>query len=186
MGMVYSLFVGPTPPKEIPIEGTISLITDLCNKRIVEFPFEVIENNDDRFPFNSTKTWAKGKTLTDPLNAIGTIPFGQADLCVSFFGFDPTNEDLMESFIKHDFANVDYVMLYFPREQRTIPLNFWVSDGPNPWEGHYETRDIILHHYFCSSGSNGPQHIEGTLLEPVLKEHYGENLIVDFSPEFYD
>ena len=121
---------------------------------------------------DNIEVYYKGEDSISLLKTLREVPYGQSDLCVWFHGFNWENPAIRESFQQQGYANAD-VVLYALAEPCTLQC-YDLFQGEI---GEEHTIQCCLR----TAGNRGPWDITGTPLEPLLKKHFGADLIVDCS-----
>lgn len=107
------------------------------------------------------------------LRTLKEVPYGQCDVGVWFEGFNWQNSALREDFGRSGYANVIEVSLCaFAAPHTMVSYDLIMGEVG-------EEREI--QYCFRSYGNRGPWDIAETLLDPLLRRHFGNDLIVECS-----
>ena len=115
----------------------------------------------------------KGEDGRSLLRTLKEVPYGQANVCAWFAGYNWHNELLRESFEQHGYSNayeVFVVALAQPYRDRSYDL-ICGNIGEE-----YEVK-----YFFRSYGNRAPWDIVGTPLAPLLERHFGNDLRIECS-----
>ncbi len=187
MSVWMYLLVAPKMPLVMTHKQFSALIGDLVNKDLVAMPCAILGGNVSadsplgmgNAALNSREArqdnidvYYKGDDSISLLRTLSEFPYGQSDLCIWFNCFNWNNPDISRSFGKQGCANAD-VLLYALAKTQTLQCY-------DAFQGTIGEEHEVQ---FClrTAGKNGPWDIAETPLEPLLKRHFGPDLIVDCS-----
>lgn len=115
----------------------------------------------------------KGEDGRSLLRTLKEVPYGQANVCAWFAGYNWHNELLRESFEQRGYTNayeVSVVALAEP--SRDVSYDLICGNIGEEYEVKY---------YFSSYGNHAPWDIVGTPLAPLLEHHFGNDLRIECS-----
>ena len=183
MGVYMDLYISPHADYLVSREKFISLVTDLITKDFVTMPCAICEGKfeldlplgmvDDFYTNKFTKKdiniHYKGEDSQKILEKLRIFPFRKKNLCIWFAGFNWKNHFLSSNFIDFGYANTSILLFALASPQKTI---LYDSYSITNREYEYDFSTI-----FVTTGKNGPTTIKGTVIEPLLLNSFGQNLL---------
>jgi hypothetical protein len=181
MGVYMDLYVSPEAGFIVSREKFVSLVTDLISNDFVATYCAICEGEfeldsplgmvDDfyaeRFTNKNINIHYKGESLEEILKTLKIFPFGKANLCIWFAGFNWENHILSDNFRDFGYANASILLFALASPQKTI-----LHDAYDASSQEYDFSTI-----FVTTGKNGPTTIKDTVIEPLLLNSFGQNLI---------
>ena len=207
MGIWVHLGVWPDQGSELDQPQFVQLVSDLITEHLLTMPCALLEGTIaiSETPLGienivlgrtampeTIKIRYRGDDLLELLRSLNAAPFGAADLCILFDGFDWTNAALKESFKKQNWANAwtALFVLQAPQEvtfaEELTPFegnsdeNEEFENDPDEDEEGFETRTYMIQQGFFSYGKRGPEGIRDTPLDSVFRRHFGAEVWLDY------
>jgi hypothetical protein len=208
MGIWVHLGVWPDQGNELDQQQFVQLVSDLITEHLVAMPCALLEGTIaisetplgiEQMVFGRTamsetiKIRYQGDDLSELLRSLSTAPFGAADLCILFGGFDWTNTALNESFKKHHWSNARTALFALQAPQEVTfaeELTPFEDDSdedeefehdPDENEEGFEVRTYMIQQGFFSYGKRGPEGIKDTPLDSVFRRHFGAEVWLDYA-----
>jgi len=189
MGVITSLFVGPSKEFSVSYEVYENLIKDFISLGYLNPRSAILEGelNPSVLPFVSFRNPPldlphrnkniicrfRGDDMEECTRAIRSLPFGKVNLCVYFDGFNWNNKELRESFENFGFGNASIAFYAFASPQKIYTFNAY--EGKETW------REYVFTHYFTCEAKSAPHTIKKTVLEPLFIRHFGSDFVEDCS-----
>ncbi len=207
MGIWVHLGIWPDQGNELDQPQFVQLASDLITEHLVAMPCVLLEGTIpisetplgiENMVFGRTtlpetiKIRYQGDNPSELLRLLSAAPFGAADLCILFAGFDWTNAALRESFKKQNWANACAALfaLQAPQEvtfaEDLTPFeddsgeDEEFEDDPDEHEEGFEIRAYMIRQGFFCYGKRGPEGIKDTPLDPVFRRHFGAEVWLDY------
>lgn len=208
MGIWVRLGIWPDQGNELDQPRFAQLVSDLITAHLVAMPCALLEGSIaikeiplgiEHMVFGITampetiNIRYQGDDLSELLRSLSAAPFGAADLCFVFDGFDWTNTALSESFKKQNWANACTALfaLQVPQEatfaEEVTPFEDDSDEDeefeydPDEAEEGFEIRTYMIQQGFFSYGKRGPEGIKDTPLDPVFRRHFGAEVWLDYA-----
>lgn len=106
------------------------------------------------------------------LRTLQEVPYGQCSVGIQFDAFNWQNKAVQESFSRLGYYNAEVHLVAFSAPEPVVSYDLILGKVGEEYPVQY---------YFSSYGNGGPWDIAETPLAPVLKRHFGEDLIVECS-----
>lgn len=181
MGVWVDMFISPADPSGLSAQQFIALVQDLIQHDWVETPCAVqVGEFDVSDPLGLVNKFGHNQAVDDQilyrgdnvqalLLCLEAVAWRKTNLCVWFSAFNWQNSQLRDSLEQHGYGNVDILLFALTRPQKLELIN--------AYEGvlsEHEGLDL-----FVTTGKGGVASLQGSVLEPILVKHLGENLVVN-------
>ncbi|SRR6266498_1170501 len=181
MGVYMDLYVSPEAGFVVSREKFVSLAADLISNDFVTTHCAICEGKfeedlplgmvDDfyanRFTNKNINIHYKGEDPQEILEKLRIFPFRKVSLCIWFAGFNWKNHILSGNFREFGYANTSILLFALASPQKTI-----LHDAYDASIREYDFSTL-----FVTTGKNGPTTIKDTVIEPLLLNSFGQNLI---------